>query len=131
MSEKGTIKPVHGKPILTQSDMDQGMAEDVLLVGIDLGTSRSSIVALNGVRKTVESYVGYPKDAVSRKMLKADVLYGRAALDNRLALELYRPLEKGVIKGTYEGTEGGTKDEEKKNLQAAQELIKHLVDLVR
>jgi rod shape-determining protein MreB len=130
MAESHTIKPVPGKPILTQSDMDQGMTEDVLLVGIDLGTSRSSIVALNGVRKTVESYVGYPKDAVSRKMLKTDVLYGRAALDNRLALELYRPLEKGVIKGTYEG-EGGTKDEEKKNLQAAKELMHHLVDLVR
>ena len=44
---------------------------------------RGSIVSLNGVRKTIDSYVGYPKDAVSRKMLKADVLYGRAALDNR------------------------------------------------
>ncbi len=129
MSES-RIKPVHGKPILTQSDMDQGMGDDVLLVGIDLGTSRSSIVALNGVRKTVESYVGYPKDAVSRKMLKTDVLFGKAALDNRLAVELYRPLEKGVIKGTYEGDGGGTKDEEKKNLQAAKELINHLVDLV-
>src|SRR5581483_3927046 len=80
---------------------------------------------------TVESYVGYPKDAVSRKMLKTDVLYGKAALDNRLAVELYRPLEKGVIKGTYEGSDGGTKDEEKKNLKAATELLHHLVDLVR
>ena len=111
MSESHQIKPVKGKPILTQSDMDNGLTEDVLLVGIDLGTSRSSIVALNGVRKTVESYVGYPKDAVSRKMLKTDVLYGKAALDNRLALELYRPLEKGVIKGTFDG-EGGSKGEE-------------------
>lgn len=131
MSETRTIKPIAGKPILTQTDMDNGMTEDVLLVGIDLGTSRSSIVALNGVRKTVESYVGYPKDAVSRKMLKTDILYGKAALDNRLAVELYRPLEKGVIKGTYEGSDGGTKDEEKKNLQAAKELLHHLVDLVR
>src|SRR5436309_4739060 len=120
MSESHQIKPVKGKPILTQSDMDNGLTEDVLLVGIDLGTSRSSIVGLNGVRKTVESYVGYPKDAVSRKMLKTDVLYGKAALDNRLAVNLYRPLEKGVIKGSYEG-EGGTKDEEKKNLEAAQD----------
>src|SRR6201986_123712 len=128
MSE--TRKPVPGKPILTKNDMDEGLTDDVILLGIDLGTSRSSIVALNGVRKTVESYVGYPKDAVSRKMLKTDVLYGRAALDNRLALDLYRPVEKGVIKGTYEG-EGGTKDEVKKNLQAAKELMHHLVDLVR
>ncbi len=48
MSE--TRKPIAGKPILTQSDMDSGMADDVMLLGIDLGTSRSSVVALNGVR---------------------------------------------------------------------------------
>jgi rod shape-determining protein MreB len=123
------IKPVPGKPILSRTDMDEGMTDEVMLLGIDLGTSRSSIVALNGTRKTIDSYVGYPKDAVSRKMLKADILYGKAALDNRLALDLYRPLEKGVIKGSFEG-EGGTKDEGSKNLQAAKELIKHLVDLV-
>ena len=122
------IKPQAGKPILTQSDMDNGMTEDVMLLGIDLGTSRSSIVSLSGTRKTVESYVGYPKDAVSRKMLKTDMLFGKAALDNRLAVELFRPLEKGVIKGTYEG-EGGTEDTGKKNLTAAQDLIRHLVDL--
>jgi rod shape-determining protein MreB len=127
MSE-AKIKPQAGKPILTQSDMDQGMTEDVMLLGIDLGTSRSSIVSLSGTRKTVESYVGYPKDAVSRKMLKTDMLFGKAALDNRLAVDLYRPLEKGVIKGTYEG-EGGTEDTGKKNLTAAQDLIRHLVDL--
>jgi rod shape-determining protein MreB len=96
-------------------------------MGIDLGTSRSSIVTMDGKRKTVESYVGYAKDAVSRKFLKTDILYGRAALDNRLAVNLYRPLEKGVIKGTFEG---GENDTEKKNLRAAQDLIRHLVDMV-
>ena len=108
------------------------MTDDVLLLGIDLGTSRSSIVGLNGTRKTIDSYVGYPKDAVSRKMLKTDVLYGKAALDNRLALNLYRPLEKGVIKGTYEGNDAGTvkdKEEGEKNLKAARDLLAHLVDL--
>jgi rod shape-determining protein MreB len=128
MSES-KIKPVAGKPILTQSDMDNGLTEDVMLLGIDLGTSRSSVVALNGTRKTIDSYVGYPKDAVSRKMLKTDVLYGKAAIENQLALHLFRPLEKGVIKGTYEG-EGASTDEGNKNLTAAQDLIRHLVDLV-
>src|SRR5438128_3820049 len=127
MSESRQIKPVHGKPILTQSDMDNGLTEDVLLVGIDLGTSRSSIVSMNGVRKTVESYVGYPKDPVSRKFLKADIIYGKAALDNRLAVDLYRPLEKGVIK--YWGGKGDKAEQESKNLKAATELMKHLVDL--
>src|SRR5947208_10195095 len=92
-------KPIQpGRPILAPSDIDTGATENALLLGIDLGTSRSSIVSMNGVRKTVETYVGYAKDPVSRKYLKADVIYGKAALDNRLAVDLYRPLEKGVIK---------------------------------
>jgi rod shape-determining protein MreB len=116
-----------GRPILAPSDIDEGATENALLLGIDLGTSRSSIVSMNGVRKTVESYVGYAKDPVSRKYLKADVIYGKAALDNRLAVELYRPLEKGVIK--FWGGKGDKEQEERKNLKAAQDLLQHLVDL--
>jgi len=124
------LKPNIGQSIIaSKSNEATGVPDNILLMGIDLGTSRSSIVTMDGKRKTVESYVGYAKDAVSRKFLKTDVLYGKHALDNRLAVDLYRPLEKGVIKGTYEG-EGGTVDQEKKNVQAAQDLIRHLVDLV-
>src|SRR6185295_15249575 len=96
------LKPVAGKTILsaTNGGADRGYTEKAMLLGIDLGTSRSSIVSMNGTRKTVESYVGYARDPISRKMLKADVIYGRHALDNRLAVNLFRPLEKGVIKGT-------------------------------
>lgn len=104
---------------------DSQRTEQVLLLGIDLGTSRSSIVSQAGVRKTVDSYVGFPKDAVSRKMLGDQPLFGQHALNNRLALNLYRPLEKGVVKGTGEG-EGGEYD---KNLEACSLLIRHLVEL--
>jgi len=121
------IRP--GKTILAPVDQDTGADENALLLGIDLGTSRSSIVSLAGARKTVESYVGYAKDPVSRKLLKADIIYGKQALDNRLAVNLYRPLEKGVIKGTYEG-ETPDAEEQKKNLDASKMLLKHLVDLV-
>jgi len=109
-----------GRPILSSSDQDTGAVENALLMGIDLGTSRSSIVSMSGVRKTVESYVGYVKDPVARKMLKTDIIYGKHALDNRLAVELYRPLEHGVIKHGSGDT---------KNLDAARLLLKHLVDL--
>src|SRR5206468_5085306 len=121
--------PTPGKPILSGSDQDTGMTQKALLLGIDLGTSRSSIVSMNGVRKTVESYVGWPKDAVSRKFLKTDIVYGKAALDNRLAVDLFRPLEKGVIKGTRDDS-SISQEEHDKNLHAAQLLVKHLVDLV-
>jgi rod shape-determining protein MreB and related proteins len=125
----GRLKFQPGRPIIAQSDQDNGITENALLMGIDLGTSRSSVVSMNGVRKTVESYVGYARDPVSRKFLKTDVVYGKAALDNRLSVDLYRPLEKGVIKGTRDDA-GGTKEEHDKNLKAAQALVKHLIDLV-
>jgi rod shape-determining protein MreB len=81
---------------------------------------------MHGERKTVDSYVGWPRDAVSFKHLKTDVVFGRAALDNRLALDLYRPLEKGVIKGSGEGNVA----DEKKNLEAAKMLLRHLVNSI-
>jgi rod shape-determining protein MreB len=115
------------KPIIARNEgEDKGATQKALLLGIDLGTSRSSIVSMHGQRKTVDSYVGWPKDAVGFKHLKSDVVFGRAALDNRLALNLYRPLEKGVIKGSGENNAA----DEKKNLEAAKLLLKHLVDSI-
>jgi rod shape-determining protein MreB len=91
---------------------------EVLQVGIDLGTSRSSISASNGARHVVDSYVGWPVDMVARKVVKKAVLFGKEALDNRPMLDLHRPLERGLIK------EGSQKDEE-----AVRELLGHLISL--
>ncbi|MEM7806477.1 MAG: MamK family actin-like protein [Planctomycetota bacterium] len=115
------------KTILESQADDSGREVQAMVMGIDLGTSRSSIAAMNGVRKTVESYVGYAKDAVSRKHLGADILYGRDALDNAMSVNLYRPLEKGVIKGTL----GDDTDELDKNLEAAKLLVHRLVELTK
>ena len=68
------VKPKPGVPVPTRSEEDTGLVENALLLGIDLGTSRSSIVSMNGARKSVESYVGWPKDAVSRRLFKSDVV---------------------------------------------------------
>ncbi len=123
------IQPTPGQPLLSRWEEDPGMVENALLLGIDLGTSRSSIVSMHGVRKTIESYVGWPRDAVSRKLFKTDVIFGRAALDNRLALDLYRPLERGVIKGTN-GQADHAKQDHHRDLEAATLLLKHLVNQV-
>jgi rod shape-determining protein MreB len=96
------------------------MSEDnaVVYVGIDLGTSRSSISASNKQRHVVDSYVGWPVDMVARKIVKKPVLTGREALDNRSMLDLHRPLERGLLK------EGSEKDEE-----AVRQLLTHLLEL--
>ena len=41
--------------------------EDILHLGIDLGTSRSAIAASNGKRQWTDSYVAWPKDFVDQK----------------------------------------------------------------
>jgi len=100
----------------------------VLYIGMDLGTSRTSVSASNGVRETVYSVVGYPKDVVSKKLLKRDVLFGKEAQEKRLSLKMYKPLEKGVLKYT-----GETKmdAEAKQNLKAAQDLIGEAIRLAK
>jgi rod shape-determining protein MreB and related proteins len=92
---------------------------ETLSVGIDLGTSRSSISASNGERHVIDSYVGWPLDMVARKLIKKPMLIGREALDSRSMLDLRRPMERGLIK------DGSKKDEE-----AVQEILRHLVALI-
>ncbi|ARA93916.1 hypothetical protein AWN76_012610 [Rhodothermaceae bacterium RA] len=91
---------------------------DILYLGIDLGTSRSAIAASNGKRQWIESYVGWPRDFVAKKMLGRDILFGEDAVEHRLSVELVRPLEFGVIK---DGTD--------RNEEAVRELIHHLIEL--
>ena len=98
--------------------MSPSKKDNMLYVGIDLGTSRSVVSASNGNRKWVESYVGWPKDFVAKKMLGKSVLFGSEALEHRLALHLTRPLRNGII------TEGTERDE-----AAVHELIDHLIEL--
>ena len=70
-----------------------------IYIGIDLGTSRTSVTCSNGVRETVWSYVGYPKDHVAMKALGGrSVIYGKEAVENRMSVDLVRPLAGGSIK---------------------------------
>ncbi|MEZ5962665.1 MAG: MamK family actin-like protein [Planctomycetota bacterium] len=96
----------------------------VLYVGMDLGTSRTSVSASNGVRETVYSVVGYPKDVVAQKLLKKDVLFGKEAIEKRLSLKFYRPLEKGRLKFSQHDAAV-----EAENVRAAKDLIKEAVRL--
>jgi len=104
------------------------MEQKILNVGIDMGTSRSVIAADNGVRTFVLSFVGYAKDAISRKMIGKDVVFGEEALRHRLALELHRPFDKGKLK-YGEAIEKESAANIKKAKDVARALLKHLVSL--
>lgn len=106
------------------SDADK--KEGVLYIGIDLGTSRTSVSASNGVRETVGSYVGYPKDVVSQKLLKKDVLFGDEAVEKRLSLRFYRPLEHGVLKNSNADDKGDNEIQ-----RAAEDLLKEAIRLAK
>lgn len=93
---------------------------NAFFVGIDLGTSRSSISAGNGLNEWTESFVGWPKDFIAQQVVGKPVLFGSEALENRLSLDLCRPLQHGIIK------EGIDKSED-----AVKEIIRHLIELAR
>ena len=99
---------------------DERKQDNVLFVGIDLGTSRTAISSSQGVREWIESYVGWPKDFIAEQVVGKPVLLGAEALQHRLSLDLCRPLERGIIKEGIESSE-----------RAVKEIIRHLVDLTK
>ena len=101
------------------------LMSDVVYLGIDLGSSRTSITASTGARETVWSYVGYAQDHVARKKLGGrDLVYGKEAVDNRMAVRLVRPLEHGSFK-----MRGDQVSEDAK--RAVKDLLEYVVSLAK
>ncbi|MEC4676081.1 MAG: MamK family actin-like protein [Nitrospirota bacterium] len=100
----------------------------LLNVGIDLGTSRSVIACDNGMRMFLPSYVGFPKDSVSQKMLGKKVVFGEETLRHRMSLDFFRPIEAGVLKHSDDPDKdpGGYG----KTVEVARTLLAHLVEQV-
>jgi len=117
---KKTKTKVSKKPSISATSAPFSPRGEALFVGIDLGTCRASIAASNGVREVVPTYVGYPRDNISEELVGAEPLFGESALKHRLSVELIRPLAHGVIR---DGSKGG----KNKNLVAAQQLVRHLL----
>lgn len=98
-------------------------------VGMDLGTFKTSVASSNGKREVLPSAVGRPKDHVARAMLGRDVIYGKDIQEQRLALEVIRPFQKGVFKYLDHGEAGVPEELIEKHREAARLLVKQAVSL--
>src|SRR5436190_22106528 len=107
--------------------MDKG----IVYVGMDLGTFKTSVASSVGVRDVIYSAVGWPKDHVARTMLGRDVVFGNDIVDQRLALNIVRPFEKGVLKYNSNKDAGLSQDQNQKRKEAARLLVEHAVALTR
>jgi rod shape-determining protein MreB len=107
--------------------MDKG----TVYVGMDLGTFKTSIASSTGVRDVLGSAVGWPKDHVARTMLGRDIVFGKDVVEHRLALNVVRPFERGMLK--YNDQEGARLSPESvaKHKEAARLLVEHAVSLTR
>ena len=105
------------------------MKKDVVYIGMDLGTFKTSVASSLGVRDVVLSSVGWPKDHVARTMLGRDVIFGNDIVEHRLALHVVRPFEKGVLKFNSLAAAGVAKETLEKHKEAARLLVEHAVSL--
>ena len=96
-----------------------GKDPTTLFVGVDLGTSKTAVVTDNGMKETILSVVGWPKDIVARKFLKREILIGEDVMKNRLSLKISKPLEEGTVKDNPE------------DRKAAKELLNHSLQLAK
>ncbi len=91
-------------------------SNQTLFLGIDLGTSQTAIVSNNGDKALTRSVVGYPKDIIGVRLLNDTKVVGQEALDKRSYMNLHYPLEDGVLKESSE-----------RDIQAAKELLQHVI----
>ena len=98
--------------------MSNEMSEKALLLGIDLGTARTAVMSNRKFKALVHSVVGYPRDIIGVKILNRTQIIGSEAIEKRSYLDLFHPLEHGVVKEASE-----------KDLEAAHELIKYVIEM--
>lgn len=107
------------------------MDSKAVFIGMDLGTFKTSVASSTGVRDVIPTAVGWPKDAVARTMLGRDVVFGKDLAEHRLALNVVRPFEKGVLKYTTAEEAGVDATAVAAHKQAAKLVVEHAVSLTR
>src|SRR6266536_3502700 len=107
--------------------MDKG----IVYVGMDLGTFKTSVASSTGIRNVLHTAVGWPRDHVARTMLGRDVVFGKDVVEHRLALDVIRPFERGVLKFNSHTDAGVPSEQIEGHKQAAKLLVEHAVGLMR
>ncbi|MFO0825027.1 MAG: hypothetical protein U0792_18215 [Gemmataceae bacterium] len=99
-------------------------------VGMDLGTFKTSVASSAGYRDAIPTAVGWPKDHIARTVLGRDVVFGKDIVEHRLALDLVRPFEKGVLKYGDSATSGLSPQQIEKHALATRLVIEYAVGMV-
>jgi rod shape-determining protein MreB and related proteins len=100
-------------------------------IGMDLGTFKTSVASSRGIRDVLPSAVGWPKDHIARTMLGREVVFGKDVIEQRMALKVVRPFEKGVLKYAAPKETGLAADQVGVNMVAARLLVEHAVSLTK
>ncbi len=100
-------------------------------IGMDLGTFKTSVASSHGIRDVILSAVGWPKDHVARTMLGRDLVFGQDLVTHRLALDVMRPFEKGVLKYASTKDAGVPAESIARRKLAAKMLVEHAVGLTK
>lgn len=102
-----------------------------IFVGIDLGSFKTSIASSEGVRETLPSAVAWPKDHVAKMVFGRDIVFGEDIFNQNLALNVIRPFERGALKFLERDDSHLSSDTAARHLDAARQLVRHVVSLVR
>jgi rod shape-determining protein MreB len=107
------------------------MDAKAIFIGMDLGTYKTSVASSAGIRDVIPTAVGWPKDPVARTMLGRDVVFGKDLVEHRLAVQIVRPFERGVLKYTSAEEAGVSANQVALHKQAAKLVVEHAVALTR
>jgi rod shape-determining protein MreB and related proteins len=107
------------------------MDKEIVHIGMDLGTFKTSVASSTGAREVVLSAVGKPKDQIARTLLGRDIVFGKDLVDHRLALDIVRPFEKGAFKYNSHADAGVAQHNIEGHKQAARLLVEYAVALTR